>query len=75
MFKNTMAVGPFDPARVCTTGGACEAANEREPARRDSGLGEALERVTVWANRLESCVVEDRSAMVGNEHEGSAIYP
>lgn len=53
MFKNTIAVGPLDPAAFCVTGGACTEARHLEGTMVDGR-----------ARLLESLVAEVRNAMV-----------
>lgn len=73
MFRNTIAVGPFDPAEVCTTRCVCavakqrEADGDRERSTKAEVLCEPAEPITACDILLESCAVDVRSAILGVE--------
>lgn len=75
MFRNTMAVGPFEPSAFCVTGGTgvakdlvCNAPilDRQRPA--DEGLG-----VAVPAALRESCKIECRVAISCNAYRSMVI--
>lgn len=66
MFIKTMAVGPFDPAEFCVTGGVCTVAKHLAAvcvALLGGRSGDARELVRGTRKLLESCVADCRRAM------------
>lgn len=66
MFMKTIAVGPFEPAEFCVTGGVCTVARHLAVvwvALFETRSGDAPELIRGIRKLLESCVADCRRAM------------
>lgn len=75
MFRNTIAVGPFDPAESCVTGGVCTVARHLAAGvvlllGSRSGDADDVDREMP----LESFVADCRKAMAAVSHDEMVLW-
>lgn len=67
MFRNTIAVGPFDPTEFCVTGGVCMVARHRVAVVLFFGKRSGDADVVGSEMLLESFVADCRQAMATDD--------